>query len=80
MELPTKRRKYEASFKHKVIEVLKASNICAAARTFDVTEKMVRDWRKNEDNVRNMPKEKCAMRRGSTGWPQLEEVALVGHS
>ena len=66
MEPPTKRRKYEASFKQNVIEVVKASSNCAAARTFDVTETMMRDWRKNEDNLRNMPKEKCAMRRGST--------------
>ena len=73
MEPPTKRRKYVARLKLKVIEVVKASNNCAAARTFDVTEKRVRDWRKNEDNVRNMPKEKCAMRRGGTRWPQLED-------
>ena len=58
MEPTTKIRKYKASFKLKVIEVAKASNNSAAAKTFDVTEKMVRDWRKNEDNVRNMPKEK----------------------
>ena len=73
MEPPTKRRKYKASIKLKVIEVAKASNNSAAARTFDVTEKMVRYWRKNEDNLRNMPEEKCAMRRGSTRWPQLED-------
>ena len=69
----TKRGKYEASFELKVIEVAVASNNCAAPRTFDVTEKVVRDWRKNEDNVRNMPEETCAMRRGSTHWSQLEE-------
>ena len=50
MESPTKRRKEEASFKRKVIEVAKASYNCAAAKTFDETEKMVRDWRNNEDN------------------------------
>ena len=38
-----------------------------------MTEKIVRDWRKNEDNLRNMPEEKCTMRRGSTHWPQLED-------
>ena len=65
-EPSTKRRKYEASFRLNAIEVTKASNNCAAARTFDVTEKMVREWRKNEDNL-------CAMRRGSTCWPQLED-------
>ena len=38
-----------------------------------MTKKMVRDWRKNKDNLRSMPKEKCAMRVGSTRRPQLEE-------
>ena len=51
MEPPKKRRKYEASFKLKVTEVANASNNCAAARTFDVTGKLVRDWKKNEDNL-----------------------------
>ena len=73
MEPLTKRRKYEASFKLKVIEVAKASNNCAAARTFDVTEKLVRDWRKNEDKLRNMPKQKCTTRRESIRWPELED-------
>ena len=72
MEPPTKRRKYEASFKLKVIEVAKESNNCAAARKFDVTEKMVREWRKKEDDIGQMPKNKCAMRRGITHWPKLE--------
>ena len=73
MEPPTKRRKYEASFKLKVIEVAKESNNCAAARKFDVTEKMVREWRKKEDDIRQMSKNKCAMRRGITHWPKLED-------
>ena len=73
MEPPTKRKQYKASFKMKVIEVAKTSNNCATARTFDVTEKMVIEWRMNEDNFTNMPKQKCAMRRGSTHWPQLED-------
>lgn len=28
---------------------------CAAARAFDITEKMVRQWRKEEDVLREMP-------------------------
>jgi transposase-like protein len=40
-----RRRKYEASFKLKVIKMAKESNSCAAARGFDITEKMVREWR-----------------------------------
>ena len=66
MEPPATRRKYEASFELKFIEVAKASNNCAAARTFDVTEKMVWDWRKNEDNLKK--------------YVKREEEVLVGHS
>ena len=73
MEPPTKRSKYEASIKLKVINVAKGSNNCIAARKFDVTEKMVREWRKKEDDIREMPKNKCAMRRGITRWSKLED-------
>ena len=69
---PTKRRKYEASFKLKVIKKAKESNNCAAARAFDITEKMARDWRKNEDTIKKMPMKKCSMRRGIACWPDLE--------
>ncbi|GAB1599650.1 hypothetical protein Ahia01_000242400 [Argonauta hians] len=76
MKSPTKRRKYVASFKLKVVEVAKDSNNCAAARKFDVTEKMVREWRKKEDDLRKIPQNKCKMRKGSTPWPKLEnEIA-----
>jgi transposase-like protein len=36
-----KRRKYEASFKLKVIKMANDSKNCAVARAFDITEKMV---------------------------------------
>jgi hypothetical protein len=39
MEPPTKRRKYEGSFMLKVIKSAKEPNNCAAARTFDISEK-----------------------------------------
>ena len=41
------RRKCDASIRLKVIEVTKASSDRAAETTFGVTEKMVRNWRKN---------------------------------
>ena len=67
MEPPTKRRKYESGFKLKVIEVAKNSNNCAAAREFEVTEKMVREWRKKEDDLRQMAKKKmCYEKRKCT--------------
>lgn len=58
--------------KLKVIKVAKESNNCAATRTFDITEKMVRVWRKKEDVLREMPMKKCAMR-GVTHWPELQD-------
>ena len=42
-----------------------------------MTVRMVRDWRKNEDNVRNMIKEMSEMRRGSTRWLHLEDHVAV---
>ena len=47
MEPPRKPRKYEASFKLKVIEVAKETNNCAAARIYDVTEEMDRVKKKS---------------------------------
>ena len=54
------RRKYESSLNLKVFEVANAINNCAAARIFNVTEKMVKDWG-NEDNLRNMRNEKHSL-------------------
>jgi hypothetical protein len=72
MEPQTNRRKYEAGVKLKVIKMAKEWNNCAAARAFDITEKMVREWRKNEDGIKRMPMEKFSMRRGIACWPDLE--------
>ena len=36
----------------------KESNNYAAARAFDITEKMVREWREKDDVLREMPKKK----------------------
>jgi len=55
-----------------VVETARELNNCAAARKFGVTEKMVRDSRKNEDILKKMPRKKCATRTGITRWPELE--------
>lgn len=70
---PAIRRKFEASFKLKVVNFAKEHNNCAAARRYGVTEKMVRDWKANEDALKSMPRSKCALRRGTPYWPELEK-------
>ncbi|KAG7167101.1 Pogo transposable element-like 64 [Homarus americanus] len=67
-----KRRRYEACFKLKVAAYAKSRNNCAAARECGVTEKRVRDWKLKEHLLRSMPRKKCAMRRGTAHWPNLE--------
>lgn len=47
MALPARRKKYEASFKLKVVNFAMEHNNCAAARQYGVTEKMVCDWKAN---------------------------------
>lgn len=36
------------------IKMAEKSNYYVAARAFDITEKMVRDWRTNEDAIKKM--------------------------
>ncbi|KAJ1130292.1 hypothetical protein NDU88_008646 [Pleurodeles waltl] len=45
----------------------------ALLRQYGVTEKMVRDWKANEKALRSMPRGKCALRRGTPHWPELEK-------
>lgn len=70
---PAKRKKYDASFKLKVVNFAMEHNNCAAARQYGVTEKMVRDWKSKEKALKSMPRGKCALRRGTPHWPELEK-------
>ena len=54
----------DAGFKLKVVKFAKKTSNCAAAREFTICEKLVRDWRKAEVELRKMPKTKCARRGG----------------
>ena len=69
----SQRKSYEAAFKLKVIEFSKENTIHATARKFDITTKMVRDWKKKEDVFKKIPRKKRAMRSGTAHWPILEE-------
>ena len=48
------------------------NNNCSAARHFNVNEKLVREWRKQENEIKNMPRLKCADRGKKCSWPDLE--------
>lgn len=71
-----KRMRYDAGFKLKVVDFAKGTNNSAAAKKFSVNEKQVREWRKAEDTLREMPKTKCANRGKTCQWPELEEKVL----
>lgn len=51
MSSKRKRQSYDIKFKQRAIEYAESSNNCAAAREFDVSEKMIRDWRKKRDDI-----------------------------
>ena len=58
-----KRMKYSASFKLQVVKFASDnSNNSAASRKFGIDEKLVRDWRRKIDNIKSLPKTKCADR------------------
>lgn len=61
----------EIRSKLQVIKQTKESN-CAAARAFHLTEKILRDRRKNEDIIKTKPAKKNSMKREITCWPDLE--------
>ena len=60
--MPPKRRNYEARFKLTVVDFAEKSNNSAAGRQFGVSEKLVRDWRKLQAKIKQLPKTKCADR------------------
>ena len=53
--------KYSASFKLQVVKFASDnSNNSAASQKFGMDEKLVRDWRRKIDNIKSLPKTKCA--------------------
>ena len=55
--------KYSASFKLQVVKfACDNSKNSAASRKFGMDEKLVRDWRRKIDNIKSLPKTKCADR------------------
>ncbi|KAG7171851.1 Laminin subunit gamma-1-like 2, partial [Homarus americanus] len=60
---------------NKVIVCANSTNNCAAAaRDYGISEKPVRDCKKNEDTISKMAKKKCASRHGKAQWPEIEHL------
>ena len=68
--------KYSAKFKLQVVKFAQESNNCAAGREFCVNEKLIRDWRKQVEKLKCMPKNKCSNRGKTFQWPELEDKLL----
>ena len=69
--------KYSASFKLQVVKfVSDNSNNSAASRKFGINEKLVRDWRRKIDNIKSLPKTKCADPGRKCQWPELEKKVV----
>ncbi|XP_077463876.1 uncharacterized protein LOC144079165 isoform X1 [Stigmatopora argus] len=71
--MSTKRKSYCAAFKLQVVNYANQKSNRAAGRTFGVSEKLVRDWRKAEVSLTAMDKSKKANRGNKARWPQLEK-------
>ena len=48
----------------------------ASFRKFGIDEKLVRDWRRKIDNIKSLPKTKCADRGRKCQWPELEKKVV----
>ncbi|GFV04450.1 HTH CENPB-type domain-containing protein [Trichonephila clavipes] len=68
-----KQSKTQCRFQDLSDSICKRNGHRAAARMFDVGESSMMEWEKNEMTIINMPKKKCALRKGVTKWPILEE-------
>ena len=69
--------KYSASFKLQVVKFASDnSNNSAASRKFGIDKKLVRDWRRKIDNIKSLPKTKCADRDRKCQWPELEKKVV----
>lgn len=70
---PVKRHAYDADFKLKAISHAVEHGNRAAAREFHINESMVRKWRKQEDDLRQVKKTTQSFRGNKARWPQLED-------
>ena len=71
--LPRERHAYDAEFKLKAVSHAVEYGNRAAAREFNINESMVRKWRMQEDDLRQVKKIKQSFRGNKARWPQLED-------
>ena len=69
-----KRISYKIPFKLEVVKYAKEHGNRAVERHFGPppTEKMIQEWRKQEDQLQKMDKTKQCFRGHAAKWPQLE--------
>uniref|UniRef100_A0AAQ5WZQ5 HTH CENPB-type domain-containing protein n=2 Tax=Amphiprion ocellaris TaxID=80972 RepID=A0AAQ5WZQ5_AMPOC len=70
---PEKRHAYEAQFKLQAISYAEEHGNRAAAREFKINESMVRKWKKQENELRQVKKTKLSFRGNKARWPELED-------
>lgn len=70
---PAKRHSYEAGFKLMVIGFALEHGNRAAGREYNINESMVRKWRKQENELRQVRKTQKSFRGNKARWPQLED-------
>ena len=51
---------FVSSTKLKIVDLVEKSNNSAARGKFGVSEKLVQDWRKQSDKIKDLPNTKCA--------------------
>jgi hypothetical protein len=66
------RKSFTAKKKLEIIEYAKIHGNRKAGREFSCDESCIRDWRKSETVLKVMPKNKRALRKGISHWPELE--------
>ena len=64
---------YTANFKLQVIAFSESTNNSMAVRSFYVNKKLVRDWRKKQNDLSEMSKGKKAAHGRRPMYPELEE-------
>lgn len=75
-EPPFKRAKYEAKFKLKVVQLAKDTSAHNAAKVFQIDRKNVRNWLKNQTQLKEMPKNRCTIGTRKPKWPELEHAVF----
>ncbi|GAA6090359.1 pogo transposable element with KRAB domain [Tachysurus ichikawai] len=74
---PVRRHAYEAQFKLQAISYAVVNWNRAAAKEFNINESMVRKWRKQENELRQVKKTKQSFRGNKARWPQLEDQLFL---